>query len=206
MQSINFCEFTTSSHNHAKVPQTGGMSMFDMKAKKASKLVIGLLVAVIIIALLPGCSTGPASDTSSGQTSSVSPASTDEQSAGSSTGAGDLTINVSELTKTPKFYATEANGTKMEIVALLASDGSVRTAFNTCQVCYSSGRGYYEAEGDELVCQNCGNRFTGDKVGVKSGGCNPVPIMEKDRSEQNGVITISGDLLSQASEIFKNWK
>lgn len=36
---------------------------------------------------------------------------------------------------------------------------TIRTAFNTCQVCYSSGRGYYVQEGNVLVCQNCGNRF-----------------------------------------------
>ena len=45
----------------------------------------------------------------------------------------------------------------MEIVAVKALDGSIRTAFNTCQVCYNSGRGYYQQEGNELVCQNCGN-------------------------------------------------
>ena len=121
-------------------------------------------------------------------------------------GTEDLTIKVSELSQTPRFYATEANGTKMEVIALLAADGTVRTAFNTCQVCYSSGRGYYKAEGDELVCQNCGNRFTGDAVGMENGGCNPVPITEKDRSEKDGVITVSGDILSQASAIFANWK
>ncbi len=115
-------------------------------------------------------------------------------------------IDISELSATPKFFIAEVNGTPMEIVALMASDDTVRTAFNTCQVCYSSGRGYYEAEGDELVCQNCSNRFTGDAVGVESGGCNPVPITEKNRTLQDGVITIPGALLSEGSVIFKNWK
>ena len=120
--------------------------------------------------------------------------------------AEGLMIDISELSATPKFFIAEVNGTPMEIVALMASDDTVRTAFNTCQVCYSSGRGYYEAEGDELVCQNCGNRFTGDAVGVESGGCNPVPITEKNRTLQDGVITIPGALLSEGSVIFKNWK
>ncbi len=55
--------------------------------------------------------------------------------------AEDLTIKISELSATPKFFIAEVNGTPMEIVALMASDDTVRTAFNTCQVCYSSGRG-----------------------------------------------------------------
>jgi uncharacterized membrane protein len=118
----------------------------------------------------------------------------------------DMTIPADELTGTPRFYATEVEGTPMEVIALLASDGSVRTAFNTCQVCYSSGRGYYKADGDELVCQNCGNRFVGDAVGIAGGGCNPVPIFEQERSEWDDMIVISDELLVEARAIFENWK
>jgi hypothetical protein len=118
----------------------------------------------------------------------------------------DMTISADELSGTPRFYATEVEGTPMEVVALVASDGTVRTAFNTCQVCYSSGRGYYKADGDELICQNCGNRFTGDAVGIAGGGCNPVPITEQERSERDGVIVIPGELLAKVRAIFENWK
>ena len=166
-----------------------------------TKMLMGLLVSLTAALLLVGCA---AAD---GQKDDVTkPVNTDAPAQTQAGDTDDLTINVSELSGTPEFFATEVNGTQMEIVALVASDGTVRTAFNTCQVCYSSGRGYYEAEGDELVCQNCGNRFTGDAVGVESGGCNPVPITEKNRTLQDGVITIPGALLNEASAIFKNWK
>ncbi|MEA4955154.1 MAG: Fe-S-containing protein [Pseudoflavonifractor sp.] len=114
----------------------------------------------------------------------------------------DMTIPEDELTGTPRFYATEVEGTPMEVIALLASDGKVRTAFNTCQVCYSSGRGYYKANGDELVCQNCGNRFVGDAVGIVGGGCNPVPILEKESNGRDDIIVISGELLVKTRAIF----
>ncbi|MDR2445448.1 MAG: DUF2318 domain-containing protein [Spirochaetaceae bacterium] len=67
-------------------------------------------------------------------------------------------------------------GTRLEVLAVKAPDGTVRTAFNTCQVCYASGRGFYKQQGTVLVCQNCGNRFRMSQVGLRSGGCNPVPI------------------------------
>ena len=68
----------------------------------------------------------------------------------------DLTIQKSEITEKARFYPVEIDGTKLEVIAVRASDNTIRTAFNTCQVCYSSGRGFYKQEGNVLVCQNCG--------------------------------------------------
>jgi len=120
--------------------------------------------------------------------------------------AKDLHITAAELSEQARFYSVDTDGNEMEVIALVASDGSTRIAFNTCQVCYSSGRGYYKIDGDELVCQNCGNRFSGDAVGIENGGCNPIPITEEDRAEQDGVITISGEYLDAANQVFQNWK
>lgn len=119
---------------------------------------------------------------------------------------GDLVIPVADVTDQAKFYEYDANGTTLEVIAVKASDGTIRTAFNTCQVCYSSGKGYYEQEGDQLVCQNCGNRFTADDVEVTKGGCNPVPIQEADKTVDDTNITISKDYLDSAGELFENWK
>ncbi len=118
----------------------------------------------------------------------------------------DLLIPVSGLTEEPQFYPYSVNGKDMEIIALTASDGSVRTAFNTCQVCYSSGNGYYKVKGDTLVCQNCGNQFGFDEIALTRGGCNPVPITEEERKEQDGNLVISADYLGKASQLFANWK
>ena len=64
----------------------------------------------------------------------------------------DVVIQIDEITPAAKFYPVDVEGTRMEVIAVRASDGSVRTAFNTCQVCYDSGRGYYVQEGSALVC------------------------------------------------------
>jgi uncharacterized membrane protein len=120
--------------------------------------------------------------------------------------SGDLEIIKDEVTETVKFYPYKADGTKMEILAVRAGDGTVRTAFNTCQVCYDSGRGYYEQEGDELVCQNCGNRFKLNQIGVLKGGCNPVPLPEEHVTDDGVSITVSQSLMEEARFLFKNWE
>ncbi len=119
---------------------------------------------------------------------------------------GDLIIPVADVTENASFYGYEIDGTTIEVLAIKAEDGSIRTAFNTCQVCYDSGRGYYKQEGDDLVCQNCGNRFSASDVEVSKGGCNPVPIFSENKTVDNTNITISKDFLAQAKVIFDNWK
>lgn len=118
----------------------------------------------------------------------------------------DLVILISDITPTATFYPVEIDGTKLEVIAVKAPDLTIRTAFNTCQVCYSSGRGYYKQEGSNLVCQNCGNRFGMDQVEVLSGGCNPVPIFSENKTVDATTITIAGDYLAEAKVIFSNWK
>lgn len=118
----------------------------------------------------------------------------------------DLVIPLDKVTNNVTFYAVDVDGTEMEVMAVRNSSGNIRTAFNTCQICYSSGRGYYQQEGNDLVCQNCGNSFTTDQVGLESGGCNPVPIMDNDRKITDTSITISYDFLKNYKEIFAQWK
>lgn len=123
----------------------------------------------------------------------------------SSTGEG-VTILKSDITEEATFYPYQAGDTYMEVIAIKASDGTIRTALNTCQVCTGSGRGYYEQEGDVLVCQNCGNRFTVDQVEVIKGGCNPVPIFEDYKTEESDIIKISDTFLVANKALFNNWK
>jgi len=120
--------------------------------------------------------------------------------------SGDLVIPVSSISEKASFYPMTVDGTKLEVIAVKAPDGTIRTAFNTCQVCYSSGRGYYKQDGDVLVCQNCGNRFAMSDVEISKGGCNPVPIFDESKTVDDSNITISGDYLKQATQIFQNWK
>lgn len=126
---------------------------------------------------------------------------------GSTAAAGaDLVIPKSEVTEKVKFYPYKVGKTAMEVMAVKASDGTIRTALNTCQVCNGSPRAYYEQEGNVVVCQNCGNQFAMDMIEKERGGCNPIPILKENKVEDDANITVSKDFLAQAEPLFKTWK
>lgn len=198
------------------------MSRHEARYKQRHRSAVVGTLLITILTVLSGCST------STDKTSTTLPsATTNPQVSESSfldenienkgpssetgtsfekTAASDLVIPIVDITETAVFYPVVIDGVKLEVLAVKAPDGSIRTAFNTCQVCYDSGKGYYKQDGNKLVCQNCGNRFTMDKVEVQSGGCNPVPIFANNKTVDDENIIISGDFLTQARGIFANWK
>ncbi|MBW7571464.1 DUF2318 domain-containing protein [Caproiciproducens faecalis] len=165
------------------------------KSNQTLFISIGLLVlAAAAFFLFKGLS-APKTDSPSGAAS-----------VGTAQTGSDVQITKSEITETAKFIPYNADGTSMELIAVKAPDGTVRTALNTCQVCYDSGRGYYVQEGDELVCQNCGNRFQISQVEKQKNGCNPVPILDDSKTDDGTTITVSKDYLQQSKALFENWK
>jgi uncharacterized membrane protein len=117
-----------------------------------------------------------------------------------------LVISVAELSETAKFYPVTVDSVTMEVVAVKAPDGSIRTALNTCQVCYGSPKAYFVQKGNTLVCQNCGNSFPMDRVGIEAGGCNPVPILDVDKTFTGDTITVNYDFLKKNTALFKTWR
>lgn len=86
-----------------------------------------------------------------------------------------MQIPLSEITNQAKWYEYNLNGEKIKFFAIKADDGSVKTAFNACDVCYASGKGYRQ-EGSDMVCNNCGLRFPINGLGTENknpGGCWP---------------------------------
>ncbi len=121
--------------------------------------------------------------------------------------ADDIVIDRNAVTDTVQFFPVKVGKTRMEVMAVKASDGTIRTAFNTCQVCNGSPRAYYKQQGDLVVCQNCGNRFSMDMIEVQRGGCNPVPIAQDEKTDDGDTIIIPGDTLVKNRGLFTdNWK
>jgi uncharacterized membrane protein len=118
----------------------------------------------------------------------------------------DLVIQIADITENALFFPVDIEGTRIEVLAVKAPDGTIRTAFNTCQVCYSSGKGYFEQVDTVLVCQNCGRRYRMNQVERQAGGCNPVPIFPANKTVTGSTITITQEFLKQAKGIFASWK
>ena len=118
----------------------------------------------------------------------------------------DLVIQIAEITENALFFPVDIDGVRMEVLAVKAPDGTIRTAFNTCQVCYASGRGYFVQSNTVLVCQNCGRRFRMSQVEQQAGGCNPVPIFPANKIVTTKTIIVSKEYLRQTKTMFQSWK
>jgi len=88
-------------------------------------------------------------------------------------GASDKTIKISlsEISENANFY--EFEGIRYFIVK--SKERDVKTAFDACDVCYGSKKGYRQ-EGENMICNNCGNKYSISGLGtenLKGGGCWP---------------------------------
>ena len=74
-----------------------------------------------------------------------------------------------------RFFQFDSAGTNIRFFVLRSSDGVLRSAFDACDVCYRSRKGYRQL-GDLMVCSNCGQSFPSVLINVEKGGCNPSPL------------------------------
>jgi uncharacterized membrane protein len=87
---------------------------------------------------------------------------------------GVATIPVAKLADgKAHFYKFEDGGKEIAFFAAKAADGSIKTAFDACDSCYKSKKGY-EQQGDKMNCKNCNQKFAINRLGPNAtGGCNP---------------------------------
>lgn len=87
---------------------------------------------------------------------------------------GTVSITMSRLADGKvHFYRYIDSGKEIAFFAVKASDGRYRTAFDACDSCYRSKKGY-EQQGDKMNCRNCNQKFAIAKLGPNAtGGCNP---------------------------------
>ena len=116
---------------------------------------------------------------------------------------GNLQVAVDSLGDQVAFIDYDSNGTAMQVMLYKDADGTVHGALNTCQVCAGSPYAYFEQEGNEVVCQNCGNHFAAEAIGDVHGGCNPVPL---ELSEDGDQVLIETASLDEQADAFANWK
>lgn len=114
-----------------------------------------------------------------------------------------IEIPTENLSENVSFIDYNYNGTDMQLMLLKTSDGKIRCALNTCQVCNGSPYAYFVQEGNAVICQNCGNSFALEEIGEARGGCNPIPV-EFEQTEDKAVVNT--DLLNSLSSVFTNWK
>jgi len=98
-------------------------------------------------------------------------------------------IPLAEISENAKWYEQNVGGAEVRFFAVKAGDGTIKTAFDACDVCYSEGRGYRQ-EGGYMICNNCGNRYLIESLGtenIQGGGCWP-GYLPSEIGEENLII------------------
>ena len=116
--------------------------------------------------------------------------------------SGNIVIDTTNIGSKASFYTYDAEGTTVRLFAVKASDGTIRMAFNTCQVCNPSPKAYFIQNGKNFICQNCGNSFSTDNIGKERGGCNPIPITTDERIDGDNTITLTKQFIEGYKDNF----
>ncbi len=92
---------------------------------------------------------------------------------------GKVVLPVAELDDfKARYYAYKFPEKTVFFFALKSSDGVVRAAFDSCDVCFKERKGYRQ-EGDLMICNNCDQVFPSERINLEKGGCNPAPLERK---------------------------
>ncbi len=101
---------------------------------------------------------------------------------------GQIVLDMKSLEKgASRHYSYQEGDAKIRFFLVRDREGTLRAAFDACEVCRKEGKGY-QFENGVMVCVNCGRTFALDRIGVAGGGCNPHPL----------AVTIEGDTVHVA--------
>ena len=116
-----------------------------------------------------------------------------------------LDIPISGITKTVSFYNATVNDIEIEVMVVLTSDNAILTAFNRCERCHKSGKGFIQ-ENNEVICRQCDMRFDIDKVNFEPNRCSPVPVPDEKKIKTEKLIQIPYGVLLQYAYLFTTWE
>jgi uncharacterized membrane protein len=147
----------------------------DVRRRSPFAWIAPVVVLVAIVAIAAVVIVSNSQKNGSAQAASIA-------SGGPATGGGGsaVTIPVSQVSDgNVHFFSTTVGGTTVKYFVVKAPDGSLRTAFNACDVCFPYKKGYRQQSAGVVQCNNCGRVFTAASIDVQRGGCNPGPISAK---------------------------
>ncbi len=106
--------------------------------------------------------------------------------------AGVITIPISDLSATARYYEFSDGTTKIRFFAVIGSDRTPRVAFDACEVC--GGRLGYEQHGTDIQCRTCGRVFRIDDIGSKNRSFGCWPSYLAHRTTGSSIVINAADL------------
>ena len=112
---------------------------------------------------------------------------------------GEVRIDLADISDgKAHYFSMDSNKGKVDFFVVKSVDGVMRAAFDACDVCYKSKKGYRQ-EGDMMVCNNCNMKFRTDQINHVKGGCNPAPLNRRIDGKQ---IVITGQDIAAGAWYF----
>jgi uncharacterized membrane protein len=113
----------------------------------------------------------------------------------------NLVIKVTDVKSDAKFYYYEVSDVRIRFFTVMGYDNQPHIAFDACDVCFESNRGYAHAD-PYMQCRECKKTFLVDGIGTEnlSSGCWPsyLPVTITD-----GKILIKIDDVTQKQYMFE---
>lgn len=89
---------------------------------------------------------------------------------------GEVHVPRSSLVEGRAHFFLYRNGSKeVPFFVLYRPDDSYGAAIDACSACYRARLGFRQ-DGRRIICNNCDMAFRPEDIGVRNGGCNPVPL------------------------------
>jgi len=116
------------------------------------------------------------------------------------TGANEVVVNATAMRpgSARLFSYTDDAGKRLRFVLARGHDGKVRSVFDACSQCSAFHRGY-RVDGDELICRECGNHYSVDRMTEGKASCVPVSLPHEDDS---GIVRIKTADLKAGHALF----
>lgn len=161
---------------------------------------ISVVLALIVVVFIPKATNEGSGTTASGEDR----ASTSSQAeiAVADINEGNMVIYADRLSSDRVSFIRISENSRIELLARLGDDGTVKAALGTCQSCNGSPGAYYTQEGDELKCNNCGLTFPISVLDSPGGGCHPIMLKEEIIRYEGNDLVIELDGLSAYEDLF----
>ncbi|MEE9459684.1 MAG: Fe-S-containing protein, partial [Candidatus Bathyarchaeia archaeon] len=87
----------------------------------------------------------------------------------SSSNPREIKRPLSTVSTTARWYTYDSNGVNVRYFFAKGSDGEIHLGTDACYNCYDKNIGYRQ-NGDEMVCNKCGQTFSINSIGIENRG------------------------------------
>ncbi len=163
---------------------------------------IMVVVALIVVFFIPKDTNKGSGTMSAGEDKASTPSQAETSVA--EINERNMVIYADRLSSDQVSFIRISEDSRIELLARVGNDGTVKAALGTCQSCNGSPGAYYTQEDNELKCNNCGLTFPISVLDSPGGGCHPIMLNEEIMRYEGNDLIINLDGLSAYENLFSS--